>query len=274
MYHYRRTETRLVREHAALEALLCGEHNCAAEGTADKRFGLKCVNENCLNGGDNACVVDGDDNKAARYEKNDHEGYDFFGYACDSFKSAQGNKRGKKHYNYAKNYVIKRNAAHNLDRRERRYVKRGGYVGYDFVNLTHAADTEGGEHSENAEKNSQNLAYPFAALLCAQSVAQIVHCAARPFAVIVFAAEEDTEHVFGIVGHHAEECGYPHPENGTCAAYANCGGYARDVTGSYRCGKGGTKRLERRNGSLFLCVTDDFLFKKAADCVFPPVAEV
>ena len=97
---------------------------------------------------------------------------------------------------------------------------------------------------------------------------------ARPFAVCVFAAEVDTQYVFGVVGHHTKECGYPHPEHGARATDADRGGNAGNVTGSYRCGKSGTKRLEGRDRAFFLTVLDNVLVEKATQGVLEPESNV
>jgi hypothetical protein len=124
------------------------------------------------------------------------------------------------------------------------------------------------EDGEEGEQDGQHLADQLAVLHLAHAVLQVIHRAAAPFAFFVPAAEEDAQHVFGIVGHHAHDGGDPHPEHRAGAAHGDGVGHARDVARADGGGQGGAQGLELGNGMLILAPGDALVGEQAADGVF------
>ena len=278
--HNGRTETCLVGEHAALEAV-GHSYDDTADAAAHECLGREGVSEDSLEGGDDSLIVDSDDHKASCNEENDHKGNDLLGNVCDTLNTAEGDNCGQRHNDNAENDIVKGNAAENADGGESLYVKGRGNVCYDLVDLTHASDTEGSQHSEDTEENGKNTAgllegrFAVAVLVgvASHTVLQVVHRTAGPFAFAVLTSEIDTQNVFRVVGHHTEECGNPHPEHGTGTTDTDSGGNTGDITGTDRCGKRGTKRLEGRDNALFLAVLHNVLGEHTAYGVLPPQTE-
>ena len=135
------------------------------------------------------------------------------------------------------------------------------------------ADAEGGDDAENGEENSQSGADGLHTFFGTETVAEIVHGAAAPFPLLIFPSVEDTENVFGIVGHHTEDSGQPHPENRTGTAGDNGGGNTGNVAGSYCGGESRAKGLEL--GDIFgVGFIVDLFGKNAADGGLAPVPEM
>ena len=121
----------------------------------------------------------------------------------------------------------------------------------DLVALGDIADAERGKAAQKAEDDGK----PFPAL--ADSVFNIVHRAAVVGAVFILHAVLHGQKDLGILGDHAEEGGYPHPEDRARAAGEDGAGHAGDVSGADRARQSGGDRLEGRNvrtmvGLLFL----------------------
>ena len=240
------------------------------DAAADECLGRKGVDEDRLECGEDARVVDRDDRKGAEHEENDHEGNDLLGNARDPLQTSEGDQCGQDHDQRTEDQVVERDARQNLNRGEGADVEGLCDIGNDLVDLSHASDTEGGEHGEDAEEDGKHASDVLHALLSSNAVNEVVHGTARPLAVLVLSAEVDAKDVLGIVGHHAEECGNPHPEHGTGTADADRGGNACDITRTDRCGKRRAKRLERGDRALFLTVRDDVLLEKASERVLKP----
>ena len=150
----------------------------------------------------------------------------------------------------------------------------GLHIAGDGVHLRHVADAEGGDEAEKGEQKGQYLADACAALFGAQTVAEIVHRAAGPFALGVFAAVEDAEDVFGIVGHHAQEGHDPHPEHGAGAAHEDGAGHADDIAGADGGGQGGAETLELGDTLILGMGGDVLVLENRADGLFHPVTEM
>ena len=281
MYHNGGTETCLVREYAALEAVGHSDDN-TADTAANECLGGKCVSKNSLKSGDDSGIVDTDDNKAARYEKNDHKGNDLFGNVCDSLNAAEGDNGGKYHNSNTEKDVVKRYFTKYVDGGKRLNIKCRRNVCNYLVYLTHATDTEGCEHGKDTEEHCKDLAGGLKSCLTvliligitAHTVLKIVHRASGPFTEAVFTSEINTENVFCEVCHHSEEGCDPHPEDRARAADCDSSGNTCDVTGTDSSGKCRTKRLEGRNNTLLLAVLENVLGEKASDGVLPPKADV
>ena len=271
--HNRRTEACLVGEYAALEALghdLADHH---ADTAADGCDGLESALEDSAESGQDAGVVDADDDNAAENEEDYHERNDLFRGICDALQTAQSDQSGEDHDNGAEDHIIQAETAQNFDGGKSVNGESSGYIGYDLVDLTHGADAEGCQKGKDTEEDRQDLAGDLHTLLAAQTVSQIVHGAATPLAVFVAAAVVDTQNIFGIVGHHAEESSDPHPEHGAGATDADGGCDTGDITGTDSCSQSGAKSLERRNSTLFLGMAHDLFGEHAAEGVLEPVTD-
>ena len=278
VHHNRRTKTCFVREYAALKALRHGLVNHGFEHitahTADRRDRGKSILEDGAERGENVGVVLPYDDERTENKGDDHEGNDLFGKRRNAAQTAEDNPRGKNDDHNTDENGIERNAFKNLDVRKRADLKSALNVQNDLVDLPHRADAERSKDRKAGEQNGKDLADPLTAFFRAETVAQIVHRAARPLVLFVPTSVIDTEHVFGEVRHHSEKRRYPHPKDRTCAARADRRRDARDVTGADRCGKRRAERLEGRDRAQILRVTDDVALEERADGVLPPVPDM
>ena len=141
------------------------------------------------------------------------------------------------------------------------------------IDLTHVADAERGEDAEAAEQNSQYGANLLVAGIAAQAILEVVHGAAAPLTILILAAIVDAQHIFGIVGHHAEDGDNPHPEHGAGATGGNGGCHTGNIARADGGGQGGAQALELADGAVFLGrVGGNVLIgKDSADGLFHPV---
>ena len=138
--------------YAALEAVGQSDDH-AADAATNKSLGLKCIHKNCFECGQNSLIVDADDHQTACNEQHNHKGDDFFCNIGNSLQTAQGDQGGQRHDDNTDDNVIQRNPAEYFNRGEGSDIKGNSHICYDLVYLTHRADTEGSQHSENAEQN-------------------------------------------------------------------------------------------------------------------------
>ena len=274
MHHYRGAETCLVREYTALEALRDHRADEHADAAADSRDGLERADEDCLKCGENVCVVDADYYERADHEEHDHKRHDALCNRCNALESAEDYESAEQHERNADDERIYRNIAEHLSVEQRLYGECGSDVDDYLVDLSHASDTERGEDGENREENGEYPAEVFAAALSAETVLKVVHGTAGPLACLVAAAEVDAEYVLGVVGHHSEKSGEPHPKYRTGSAYADSGGNSGDITRADRCSECGAERLKGRYCALILGVTDNVFSKEASYRVLPQQTEV
>ena len=155
MYHYGRTETCLVREHAALEALSHGEDH-GADAASHERLRTERVNKYRLERGKNHIKVHTDDHNAAENKKDNHKGNDLLGNSGDALNSAESDDCNENHYDNADKDVVK-GCSRNADSRKRLNIKCSRNICNDLVDLSHASDTEGSKHGEYTEENSENF---------------------------------------------------------------------------------------------------------------------
>ncbi len=271
--HNGRTETCLVGEHAALTTggnYLADKITCAA---ADSCGNVECILEDCNKCIVKLCVVEAKDRNGADYEENDHERNDLFSNVCDSLKTAEKDKSCDHGKDDTENEVVKGNALIKSYAGKCLDLECGNHVNNDLVDLAHCTDTEGSENCEDAEEDCKRLTEELTELHLAHALFEVVHRTAGPFAFSVLAAEVDTENVFGVVGHHSEECGNPHPENRTGTAGNDSCSNTGDVTYTDSSRKSGTERLELGNG-LTLNVTGYVLLKDLTEGLTEPVTDM
>ena len=152
-------------------------------------------------------------------------------------------------------------------------LKESGFkIQGDLVDLTHVADTEGCQNGEDGKERSQDGADGLAVLVLAQTILQVVHSTAGPFAVHIAATEVDTQNVFGEIGHHTEESSEPHPEHSARAADDDGGRNTCDIAGADGSCQCSAQSLELGDG-LFVgflgCIAA--AHKKGTDGGAPPV---
>ena len=270
MHHHRGTQTGFVGEHAALEALhhhgLDGNAGSAAHRSHGSESGL----EDRAESGNDVGVVDADDHNAAQNEQHHHEGHHLLREGSHALEAAQRDGSSQRHQHKADDQAVEGDAFVQGHIGQSGNAERGFNVHHDLVDLTHGADAEGGQQGEDGEQHRQHLTNSLAALLGAQTIAQVVHGTAGPLAVFVAAAVVDAQHVFGVVGHHAKESGDPHPEHSAGAADDDGSRHTRDITNADGGSQRGAQRLEGRHSALVAFVGDDFFLEQAADGVLPP----
>ena len=191
-----------------------------------------------------------------------HEGDDLFGNGGDPLKAADDDKTCQDHQEDAGD--------------DGGNAEGGVHVCRNGIDLGHVADTEGGQYAEGREENGQKGADPGKAGSGSQTVPQIVHGAAAPFILGIFAAVVDAQDIFGIVGHHAEEGHDPHPEDGAGTAGYDGSRNAGDVAGADGGGQGRAQGLELADGLVVRSRMgrDMLVGKDGTDGLLHPVAEM
>ena len=257
-------EAGLVGENAPLEA---PGHGLGDHGPADAAgggFKVEGAGKNGSEGRRNPADVHADDDQGADDKEDGHEGHDALVGGGDPLQPADNHQR-QKHDDH--------DAGDQIHRAGIRGNQRVDALG-DGSHLAHVADAEGSQHREDGEQHGQHRAGNLAVLHLADAVLQIVHGAAAPFAPLIPAAEEKAQHVFRIIGHHADDGGDPHPENGAGAAHGNGVGHAGDVSRADGGGQGGAQGLELGDGMPVVAVANSFfLLEQTPDGVGPHVAE-
>ena len=273
MDHDGRAEAGLVGENTALAALGNDLRDGDARCTACHSLDTKCKAENrCEN---SACLLEVHDEygQGADDIKNSHEGNDPLCNCSNALQTADDDQTAEDHQGNTDDQVDDGDSGNGAERdilKERSLQIQG-----DLVDLTHVADAEGCQNGKDCEKRCQNGTEGLAVLIAAQTVLQIVHGAAGPFAVCIAAAEVDAQNIFGEIGHHTEKGSDPHPEHGTGTADDDGSGNTRDIAGTDGGGKGSAERLKLGNGlfiGLFGSIT--VADKKRADGHFPPVTHM
>ncbi len=276
--HDRRAKTRLVRENAALEALRHRLFDENADPTAKEGGRRKGKLEDRNEHRANLADVDANDDERAEDVNDSHDRNNDLGKAGNTLQPADDNEGADDKQENAKQQVDDIDIGAG-DHAEAGVLEEGGvHVKNDLIDLRHVSDTEGSKDGKAREEDRQDLRgrrKPLLAVALAKPVAQIIHRATRPLAVLVAAAVVDAEQVFREVGHHSEEGGEPHPENRAGATRYDRGGNARDISRADRGGKGGAKRMELRD-ALFVGLLGAFavLFKDTGDGLLPPMPDV
>ena len=260
MNHHGGAEAGLVGEDAPLHA----PFDCELDAVADHAAGSSLDAEGALEDGgeyrSDMADVDKEDRDGSDHIQNHHEGHNLLCHCGNPLQSADYNQAYQDHDHQAGNP-----AGH---------TEYGVHVSGDGVDLGHVTDAEGSHQAEEGEQACQDEADGFAAFFGAQAVPQVVHRAAGPLAFGVLAAVEDAQHVFGIVGHHAQEGHDPHPEHGAGAAGQDRAGHAHDIAGAHRRGQGGAKALELGNTLVLGMGGNVLVMEHSADGLLHPVTEV
>ena len=258
--HNRRAKARLIGEGTALEAPGDGLADAVAQRTAAGSLQVEGALENGHEGcRDVACVHHHDDQRTGNVEQR-HERHQLFGDRRHTLQAADDDER--------------------RDHHEGQTGDDGGHpegsihVAGNGVELAHVADAEGRQNAEAGKQHGQHLAQLLAALLCAQTVGEVVHGTAGPLAFFIFAAVVHTQHVLRKAGHHAQQRHDPHPEDGPRPAGDDGRGHAHDVAGADGARQRCTHALELADGHVLLAgVGGDVLVgKDGSDSVPEPVA--
>ena len=230
MHHDRGAKARLVGEYAALHTP-CDSH---LDAGTDDTAAYRAQTEGTLkdSGKDSAALINiqKEDNQGSKHIDDSHKRHQFFRNRSDTLQTAHDNKSGEDHKGDTR--YIGRNA-------ESRF-----HVAGDGIDLAHVADAERGHHTEDREQDSQHSADLLKSLVGAKPVLQIVHGAAAPLVLLIFAPVVYAEHIFGIVGHHAEESDNPHPEDSAGTAGYQRAGDTDDIAGADGGSQGCAQRLE------------------------------
>ena len=275
MHHNRRAKACLVGEHAALKSLRHGLLDQYTDTAADKRRGGECKLEDRAKHCADLRDIAAENDERADDVSNRHKGYDDLCHASDALQTADDDQRtdDKQYKTDDQMDNINARAGDGAQRNVREEC--GVHIEHDLVDLRHVTDTEGCKDGKAGEQHCQHACgdlQPLFAVTLAKTVGQIVHRAARPLAVLIAAAVVDAQQVFREVGHHAKECGNPHPEHGTRATGYDGSGNACDIARAHRGGKRGAQRLELRNGfGVGLFGGRAVLFEHACNGLLPPM---
>ena len=218
------TQTGLVGEDAAGEALTHGDHDGVAKDTAAHSLKAECGSEDGAESSGDVRGAQDDDADTGGHVEHGHEGNQERGDLADALGTAQNHDAdddGQQH-------------AGELRLQAEQAVHGAG----DLAGLSDVADTEGGQTAQNGEDDSQGLP------ALAQTVLDVVHGAALIDTLGVLLAELHGQDDLGVLGAHTEESGDPHPEHGAGAAHEDGAGDAGDVAGADGTGQSGTDCLE------------------------------
>ena len=229
----RGAETCFVGEHAARHTLGDDLRKGVAHDAAAGSLQIERLAENHAKGVGNIADMGADCNQRHDDKQQRHKRHKHACHLADALNAADDDDRRDCRHD---------NADHQLDRPVVVKVKevrdclchRAG----DFVRL-HAAHAD----CRKGAKNRGAVGEP----LPAQTVGDIIESAAGQVAVLVALAEVQTEHVFGVVCHHAEERGNPHPEHRAGTSRENRGHNAHNVAGADGARDRGGERLKLRD---------------------------
>ena len=260
MDHNRGTKTCLVGENASLHTHLHSFCDARADNAACRRLHGKSTLEDRGEDSGDLRNMHYDDHEGADQVQNDHERDQLLRKGGNALQTAN-NDQGDRQENERAD-------------REIRNMERMVDVLRHTVDLAHVPDTERSQDAKCGEQDRKDRSDLFAVLLAAQSVAEIVHCAAAPFSQFISAPVKNAEHVLRKVRHHPEKGDQPHPEY--CARSSDCDRACNtnDITGADRSRQCGTKGLELGD-RLILCVCGDPLVPKdLTDRMGHPVLEM
>ena len=195
----RRAETRLVREHAACDAVLHGHHDGrAGESARRRRARERTVEDECECRRDLADVHEDDPHTDDDVEHR-HKGDDTRGDLGDAAQPADGDC-GDEHGECDVSH-------HTRDAEGELHGINNG------VDLRECADAEEGDEDGRHGKEARERA-----ILLAHAAPNVVHRTACNLAVFIGRTVLDGEQPLRILRRHAEERRHPHPEDGTGAA--------------------------------------------------------
>ena len=263
MHHDGGAQARLVGEHAALEAPGHSLGDDRPAHAAGSGLEVERALEDGREGGGHLADVHDDDDQGTNDEEHRHEGHDALVRRGDAPEAAQDHQR-QEHDHHQRGDDIHHGGV-GADQRVDALGNRG--------HLPHVADAEGGHDGEQGKQPRQDRTDDLAVLHGPDAVLEVVHRAAAPFALLIPAAEEDAQHVFGVIGHHAHDRGDPHPEDRARAAHGDGIGHAGDVARADRGGQGGAQRLELGDGMPVMALADALFVEQSADGIAPHVAE-
>ena len=236
MNHNAGAQAGLIGEYAPLHAPGNGSLDTTAHDAAAYSLHRKSALENGDKGRSYISGIENHQNQRAHHVGDRHHGNQLFGHRRNPLQAAHHHQRSNDHQQCAGDPIGDRESAF--------------HIGGDGIDLTHVADAEAGQNTENTEKKRQHFTDGLAAPEAAQTVPQIVHGTAGPLPRGILPAVVDTKHVFGEIGHHTENRHNPHPEDGAGAAGHNGRGDTRDVTGADgRCQRR-TQALELTDGTI------------------------
>ena len=248
MDHNRGTKTGFIGEYAALKAPGDCLHDHIAAHAAGRCLDGECAAEDGGKSGQDLLIVHADDDERTDDIENRHEGHDALVGLRNALNAPQDHQRCDDEQHHADDERIPGGIARDGAEGEHGFLDGG--------DLPHVADAEGSHQREDGEQHRQHTPDDLAVLLGAETVAQIIHRTAAPFALFIAAAEIDAQHVFREIGHHADNRRDPHPEHGAGAAHRDGVSDARDVARADSGGKRGAQRAELRDGVLVLALGD------------------
>ena len=251
-------QTGLVGEHAAGKAVLHRQHDGVAENAAADGPKAESVAEDGAEGRRKLGNAHDDQDDTSQNVENSHKGNQVGGHLADTLNTAQnddGDQNGKDDTD---------DQADRFDLLGIRNACQTHDGAGDLAGLGNVADAEGGQTAQDGEDDRQPLP------VLAQAVFNVVHGAALVDAVLIRIAELHGQGDLGVLGAHAEEGGYPHPEHSARAAHKDRAGNAGDVAGAHGAGQGGGHRLE---GGQVAAVILVLLLEQGSDGVFHDVAE-
>ena len=254
------TKACFVREDTSLHTLFDGQLDAVTHNTAAGRLHGKSSLEDCHEHLADPGNVRKENDDGSDNIEDHHEGNDLLGHVCDPLKTSQRDKSRQSKHN---------NARHPHGNAEDRIHVLG-----DGVDLGHVSDSKGCDQAERSEENGQDSSQRLAVFITAETVLQIIHGSAGPFAALVLFAVEDAQHVFREFGHHTEKGDDPHPEDRTGAAGDDRAGNADDVTRADGSRQGCTKRLELTDGFILRMSQHFFIAEDRSDGIFHPMSDM
>ena len=221
-------ETGFIGEDAAGDTVLHGHHDGGACKTTGSSRACEGTLENQGNGSRDGIEMHEDKAKADGDVHDGHKRDDLGGDFGDALQAAEGDSGNQQ--------------CQDDVRSEFRHTKGDIDTVDDGVDLREGTDAEISDEDRcDGEEGSERF------ILFAHAVADVEHRAAGNLAFFIGAAILDGEQAFGVFRCHAEECGHPHPEDGTRAADLHSRGDADDVARADRSGEGDAECLEARD---------------------------
>ena len=200
MHHNGGTKTCLIGEYPSFAALRDDRLKCNTRCAAPCRSLCKCHTENmseCRT--DMSCICD-DDHQGTQDIHHYHKRDDLFCHDRDTLQSADHDESDQRHDDQADDQHIQCNirSVGRIQHLRRKCldIKCRSQILDDLVDLPHITDTKRCQYGTDRKENCQDTADGFHPFITAQTVLQIIHCSAGPFAGMVFATIIDAEDVF------------------------------------------------------------------------------
>ena len=228
-----RTHTSLVGEQTTSNTVFDSLRYCYTGKTTDSSFWIKCTDKNHSEYIWQLTDVHDDQNKGTDDVESCHDWNQLLSYRCDTSNAAQEDECCQDSY---------------CDTNEQRVDTECALESVtNRVGLYHVAEEAQSQDNKDCKCTCQNFTQS-----AFVSCADVVYRSSGYFAGFVGCFKFLCQGCLYEDGSHAEDCGYPHPEDSTRTTHYHCGCSTGKVTCTYLSSNRSCQRLERGH-TVFAC---------------------